>query len=287
MNQVRAVTSAVARSENLLGGGLSSHAAAAQLRWARELLPATATDEVHRALVEAVGNLAGVAAYCAFDIGDHTAAQRCHRFALHCADDSGSWSVRANTLAEMSRTAAYQGQRDEALSLVEFAQVRADRLTVTARAMLGALRAQMLALVGRYSEAKSEVSHADTEFAQRQPNQDPPWLGYYDAAEHLGSTGKALIPAARTTSRIDEIATRLAGAVQLQDSAYPRSRAFSGSRLAGLLMINGDPREAASVGHQAVDDAAGISSDRLRAETARAGRIGQAACPDRRSRRTA
>jgi tetratricopeptide (TPR) repeat protein len=260
---VRAITSALARSENLLGGGFSSQAASAQLRWAGELLSATASTDVRRALAEAVGNLAGVVAHCAFDIGDYPSAHKCSGFALRCADDAQSWSLRANILAEMARTAAYQGKLDEALSLVEFAQVRADRLTATARAMLGAVRAQMLARVGRYSEARVDVRRADEQFGERAPDQDPPWLTYYDEAEHLGSTGKALMPVAGHAQQIDDVVSRLAGAVRLQDPGFPRSRAFSGLRLASVVLTYGDPREGALAGDRAVNDATGIRSDRL------------------------
>jgi hypothetical protein len=90
VEQVRAITSALARSENVFGGGFSSQAASAQLRWGTELLSAHASGEVRRELAEAVGNLAGVVAHCAFDIGDYHDAHRRHGFALRCADEAGS-----------------------------------------------------------------------------------------------------------------------------------------------------------------------------------------------------
>jgi len=92
-------------SENLFGGGLSCEAAAAQLRWAGQLVEAHAADDVHRAVAEAVGNLSSVVAFSAFDIADYAAADRCFEFALWCADEGGSWALRANTLAEMARKA--------------------------------------------------------------------------------------------------------------------------------------------------------------------------------------
>ncbi|WIV52897.1 XRE family transcriptional regulator [Amycolatopsis nalaikhensis] len=266
VNHVRATTRAMAMSENRFGGGLSCEAAIAQLRWAGRLIGAQAAEEVRCAMFESVGNLSSVVAYSAFDIANYEAADRCFNFALWCADQGKSWALRANTLAEMSRKSAYLGNFDEALSLIELAQVRSDRVSSTARAMLCAIRARLLAVSGRHNEAISEVQRADTHFADRDPSSEPPWLCYYDEAEHLGSTGKALAPVARAQKNIQLAAARLESAIRLQGAEYPRSRTFSRIRLAALIMSAGDPREAVSIGRQAVADAVTLRSQRIATE---------------------
>jgi hypothetical protein len=264
VEHVRATTRAITMSDNLFGGGLSCEAAAGQLRWVARLLDAKMTDDaVRRAMFEAAGNLSGVVAFSAFDIADYTSADRCFRFALWCADQSGSWALRAEALSDMSRKATYLGNIDEALSLIEFAQVRSDRISATAQAMMSALRARLLALTGRHADAQAEVDRADMYFAEREPNTDPSWLQYYDEAEHQGSTGRALIPVAHAAKRADLAATRLTSAIRLHDEHYARSRTFSRTRLATLLMDVDDPREAAAVGRQAVADAASLRSQRV------------------------
>lgn len=266
VQNVRAVTRAVATSENLHGGGLSVEAGLSQLRWSGQLLEATATNDVRQALFEAVGNLSSVVAYSAFDVADYESADQCFTFALWCADKGKSWALRANTLAEMARKATYLGDLDEALSLIEFAQVRSDRVSATAQAMMAAIRARLLALTGRYDEARAEVEHADERFSGRDPIADPPWLCYYDEAEHQGSTGRALIPAARAIRRLDLAAPRLQAAVRLHNEDYPRSRTFSRTRLASLMMTTGDPREAVTIGRQALEEAAPLRSSRVVSE---------------------
>lgn len=266
VEHVRATTRAVAMSENLFGGGLSCEAAAAQLRWAGQLLEVQAPNQVHRCVAEAVGNLASVVAFSAFDIANYVAVDRCFEFALWCADEAGSWALRANTLAEMARKAAYLGEFDDALELIEFAQVRSDRLTATARAMLSTIRARLLALTGRHAEARADVDRADAHFADHDPGADPPWLCYYDAAEHQGSTGKALIPIAQARGNPELAMGRLNAAIRLQAADYPRSRTFSRVRLASLMMATGHPREAVPIGRQAVIDAAALRSKRLMTE---------------------
>jgi tetratricopeptide (TPR) repeat protein len=214
-------------------------------------------------MYEAVGNLGSVVAYSAFDIANYDAADRCFAFTLWCAEQAGSWALRANTLAEMARKAEYLRDYELALTQIEFAQVRADRLSPAARAMLWTLRARMLAMTDRTAEALDDVKRADDYFADVDPANEPPWLCYYDAAEHQGSTGKALIPVAEATKQLEIAMPRLAYAVQSQRKTYPRSRAFSRTRLASLIMSVGDPREAVVIGREAYAEARPLQSTRI------------------------
>jgi transcriptional regulator with XRE-family HTH domain len=266
VDKVRFAVAAAAAAENLHGGGSAADNAANHLRVFAPLLRAHAAPTTRQALCESVGNLSGIAAYSAFDIAAHTEAERRFRFALWCADAAGSWELRAATLADMARKTAYIGNPDGALSLIELAQVRADRLTSTTRAMLATLRAQFLSALDRTDDALSEVARADEHFAARNPDEDPAWMCYYDHAEHLGSTGKALIPVTLARRRIELAAPRIHQAIQLQGDNYPRSRTFSRTRLATLTMQLGDPRTAAALGMQAVTDATHFHSQRIRDE---------------------
>ena len=269
------MTSALAASENLYGGGLAGEAGAAHLRWAGQLLGARASNAVHTAMFEAVGNLAGVVAFSAFDIGEQDVAARCFRFGLWCAEQAGSWELRAATLADMARQAIHLGHLDDALSLIEYAQVRSDRLSDTARAMIGVVRARSLAMLGRHDEARADVDRADTSFTHRQTDGDPPWLVYYDEAEHAGSSARALAPLAVAENDPGDAADRLSLAIRLHSAAYPRSRAFSRARLATLHMMAGDPREAALLGRKAVADASTLHSRRMDEEIAKLVRAGE------------
>lgn len=275
VDRVRAMTAALAAAENQFGGGTSPGSGAAQLRWAARLLDAPASSAVRRGVTEAVGNLASVVAHTAFDRGDHEAADEYFGLALDCADKAPSWELRANTLAEMARKAIYLQDEDHALTLIELALVRSDRLTATARAMLHTVRAGLLARAGRHPEALDEVAQSDAFFAERDTSADPPWLHYYDAAEHAGSTGKALIPIALATADPDPSIERLTTAVRSHTENYPRSRAFSQIRLSRLLFATGHPVEALAPGVAAVDDAATIRSIRIAHELTALARAAQ------------
>jgi hypothetical protein len=266
IQQVRAATRALAASENLYGGGLLAEAGTVQLRWAARLLAAQVNQQSRAALFESVGNLSGVVAFSAFDMNDHGAATRCFEFALWCAEQAGSWELRAATRADMARQAVYVDDLDSALTLIEHAQVRVDRLSFTGRTVVSVVRARLLALLGRHMEARAEVDRADGHFADRDPATDPPWLTYYDEAEHAGSTARALIPLAVLRSGPGEAAERLFRAISMHTDAFPRSRAFSRARLATLTMTAGDPREAVMLGQQALQDAADLHSRRVNDE---------------------
>jgi hypothetical protein len=129
--------------------------------------------------------------------------------------------------------------------------------------MLCVMHAGYLALVGRHRDALREVDAADDWFVGRDSSGDPPWLCYYDQAEHDGSVGRALMPVAIVAGRPELSRSRLESAVRLQVADYPRSRVFSRVRLASLLMASGDPDEAAGIGGEALTDARALRSRRV------------------------
>jgi hypothetical protein len=209
-----------------------------------------------------VGYLGGVCGFMAFDAYAHDDARRMFAFGLSCAEESGDWHLRAKLLSHMARQAIWCGDPDTGLTNTELALVRADRLTGTERAMLHTARARALGKLVRTQETLTAVGRADEAFAQSNPQEDPPWMAYYDHAQHHGDTGHALFDLAIRAARKTEAAPRLAVAVRGHGDAYVRSRAISGTKLATLLMATGDPLEATATGHRALDDAGRLRSRR-------------------------
>lgn len=260
---VRAVTSALARAENLHGGGAVVGRSATHVRAAAALLDAGAAPSVRRDLEEAVANLCQVVGFAHFDIGDARGAIGHLHPAVRLAERSGSWSLRACALSDLARVIAGTGRHDDALTTIEYALVRSDRLPMPARAMVETLHARHLARLGRIEDARRSIDLADRAFAARDPDDEVPiWLRYYDHAEHEGSVGRTLAMTVGGAAA----APRLRAAVASQDPAFRRSRAFSGIRLATVLADLGEPEEAAHVAGEALDRAAGIDSRRVAAE---------------------
>lgn len=159
--QVRTVARAFENWDRTYGGGLVREAVVAQLRHSAELLTARCPERLRGDLFGAVGDLAHVTGFMAFDAYAHDDALRMFRFALACAEHAEDWHLRAGILASMARQAFWLNDPDAALTYIELAQVRADRLVPAERAMLSAVRARALAKLGRVQDTVTAVGVGD------------------------------------------------------------------------------------------------------------------------------
>jgi hypothetical protein len=102
----------------------------------------------------------------------------------------------------MATQAVWTGRPDEGLTFTEQGLVRAERLTATGRAMLHTDQATALAKMRRVQQTLTAVGTSDEHFAHSTPADDPPFISYYDANMHAGTTGQALaeLAAAGTVS---------------------------------------------------------------------------------------
>ncbi len=155
------------------------------------------------------------------------------------------------------------GRFDEGLTLAELALVRADRLTTIEQAKLHATKARLLAAMARPAETLAALEAADACFAGTAPADVPPWMAYYDAAEHAGDTGHALADLALRDRRPDHARARLTAAITGHTPEFARSEALCQAKVATLVMAVGDPHGAARLGHAAIDRAGAIRSRRL------------------------
>ncbi len=265
IEQIRGLTAMLAALDESHGGELVQGAVIPRLRWASQLL-SVPSGELRDELFRVVAALASVAGFAMFDAYEHTNARTTFTFGAACAEEAGDWNLRAEILSSMARQATWIGDPDRALTYIELARVRSDRLTHTERAVLSTVRARALARLGREQETLREISEADAAASRSNPAEDPPHVAYYDRAQHLGETGQALadlavkVPRARTGAQ-----RRLSAAVACHTDHFARARALSEIRLASLAMLDttGDPHEAASVGHRALDAITTLHSPRV------------------------
>lgn len=244
------------------GGGVVREAVMAQLRFSARLLKAQSSDRTRAHLFSAVGYLGHVTGFMAFDAYAHEDARRMFQFALACAEEVGDWHLRAKVLSSMARQAIWCGDPDSGLTYAEMALVRADRLTATERAMLHTARARALGKLLRAQDTATAVGAADEAFSHADPAGDPPWMAYYDGAQHSGDTGHALWELAVQGRFVTDAHDRLASAVRGHGDAAARSRAISQTKLASLTMVTGDPMQAAGLGRSALEAATPIRSKR-------------------------
>jgi hypothetical protein len=261
IDQIRTAKQVFQSWNNTYGGGVVRDAVMAQLRWSAGLLEASCPDRLRPELFSAVGDLADTAGSIARDAGAHEEAHRVFDFALACAEEAKDWPLRASVLSDMSAQAIFgAGQPDEALTLAEQALVRPDRLTATMLAMLHTDRAQALATMRRVQETLTALGTADEHFAHSTPDNDPPFMAGYNAAVHTAYTGGRLADLAILGGDPGKATDRLTAAVAGNFAGNVRFRAICLAKLASLTMATGDPIQAASIGHEALDVAGSIRS---------------------------
>jgi len=248
-----------------LYGGLAREAPLAQLRWSAGLIHGTACPaELRPDLLSAVGYLAHTCAFMAFDSYAFDDARRLLSFGVLCAEEADNWHLRARLLATRVRVDTWVGDTDRGLTHAQMALVRSERLTATERAMLHSLEARALACLHRREATMDAIGRADDAFASRCADEDPPWMGFYDDAQHAGDIGVALLDLA-LAHLVDGSGARLRLETSIKNrrADLPRSRALSQVGLAKLTMARGDPAEAVSLGLAALATAGPIRSRRV------------------------
>lgn len=246
------------------GSGLVREAAVAQLRYCAELLNARCPEGLRDELHVAIGDLANTTANMAHDAYLHDDGRRLFHFALTCAEAGGNWQLRARVLSDLASMEIRCGDFDSALTLLETAMVRSERLTATQRAALWNEYGSALARQGRTQDAVTAVGRADDEFSHAVPSADPPWMAFYDNAMHAACVGHALWPLAMRGQFVSEAARRISIAVDGCSGQF--SRVYMQARLASLTMATGDPDEATAIGHRALDSATSLRSGRVTEE---------------------
>lgn len=264
IDQVLGIANSISRWDNSFGGGgMVRDVSSRAIQWAAGLLYADCSDVLRPELFAAVARLGIVVGASAFDAYAHDDARRTWRFAAECAEEAGDWHLRAKTYSFLARQAVWVGEPDEGLTHAEKGLVRSDRLTATERAMLHTARARAFAKMKDVQNTLAAVGQADDAFADRNAAEDPLWMAYYDEAQHAGDTAHALFDLAVLAGQDPgQAGERFALAVQGHDPAFRRSRAISRTKLAALTMAKGDPRQAARIGHDALDEVGRLTSRR-------------------------
>lgn len=265
IGQLLDIAGGLQRWDNMHGsGGLVGEIAANCMRWAVRLLSAQCPAALRSDFLAAVARLGLVAGASQFDVCRHDDARIAFKVAVECAEEGRHWHLRAKGYSFLARQAVWIGDGDDGLTNAEKGLVRSDRLCASERAMLHTARARAFAKLRDVQGTLAAVGAADDAFAQRRPENDPPWMAYYDEAQHNGDTAHALWDLAVGVEGQDPApaAGRFRSAVRGHAPAFARSRAISCSKLAALVMFAGDPREAASLGHRALDLSGGLTSCR-------------------------
>ncbi|GAA0612151.1 hypothetical protein [Streptomyces crystallinus] len=183
------------------GGGLVRQTGTQQLAWASRLLGVACPGALQSELYCAVAHLGMVTGAVCFDAFAHDDARQAFTFAAACAEAGGNWHLRSKIYSWRARHAIWTGDYDQAVIHAEVGSVRAERLTPSERAMLAIAGARAYAALGDEQATLRAVGKADEEFSHTSPDKEPPWMSYYDHAQHQGDTGHALFDLARSTRK--------------------------------------------------------------------------------------
>ena len=266
IDQVQKVASDISGWDNRFGGGgLVRDLARSAMHWSVGLLGARCSEHLRPNLLAAVSRLGIVVGASAFDACAHDEGTQAFKFAAHCADEADHWHLRAKSYSLLARQAVWIGQPDDGLTYAEKGLVRSDRLTATTQAMLHTARARAFGKLGNVRDCLAAVGQADNAFADACPAEDPTWMAYYDAAQHNGDTAHALFDLSLLAGQDPGRAVRrFEAAVNGHSERYERSRAISRTKLATLLMARSDPRYAAVLGNEAMDEVGRLTSRRAK-----------------------
>ncbi|MBW1597197.1 helix-turn-helix domain-containing protein [Streptomyces sp. JJ38] len=264
ISQVLTAATSISNMDNALGGGgMVRGMAARAMEWSAGLLQLQCPEHLRADLFASVSRLGMVVGASAFDAYHHDEATRTFHFAAECAEEAGNWHLRAKSYSFLARQAVWVDAPDDGLTYAEKGLVRSDRLTATEQAMLHSARARAFGKLGNVRETMAAVGDADSAFSRACPSEDPPWMAYYDEAQHNGDTAHALWDLAVLVGQDPgRAARRFDAAVKGHTDSFKRSRAISRTKLAALVMAKGDPRQAAAIGHDALDEVGKLTSRR-------------------------
>ncbi len=236
----------------------------AQVPWAVSLLDAHDDPAASRDVHSAVGHLARQAGWSSHDMGVHAAAQRYYQVVLRCAEQADDWSLRGNSLRDLSRIAEYSGDGETALTFAQQAMVRPDRLTSLERVWVSAAEASAYGRRGDVQACLAAVGRTEEFFAAAdQANESPAMVAYSSPAELADHTGGAQWLLTLRGHVVADTAHRLRAAADNHAPDSVLSRIVCLAQLSTLQFTQGDPDEAVAVANTCLDTVGAVRSRRV------------------------
>ena len=167
--RVEATTRALMAQDKAMGGGSCRDAVLGHLRWAQQLLDATATDSVRAALHAALARLQSLAGWTSEDLCLPLSAQRCYLRALESARLAGEPLLAAHALGCLGGLYLQAGHFREALTLFRLGPIPAHE--AASPGMLAGLArsaAQAYAGLGDIDETQRALHQAEEHYARAQ-----------------------------------------------------------------------------------------------------------------------
>lgn len=254
-------TEMFSRLDYQFGGGYARTALVEFVR--AEVAPLVAAPaHVSADVLRASAGLLRLAGWTAYDTGQHGFASRYFAQGLRLAQAAGDRALGGRILAGMSHQANFLGHQEQAVNFARAAQRGAsDQATPTAMALFHAMEARALAGLGDRRGTEAALLSADRWFDRRSPENDPPWLRYFDGAELAAEFAHSY----RDLGLADKTIEYGRIAVFDADPLYARSISFCQCVLAAGHLGAGDIEQGLALGAAGVMAAAELRSVRARA----------------------
>lgn len=221
---------------------------------------ASTASPLGRKYFSAAAGLTRLAAWSAYDTGQHGVAQMFFALALRFAKAAGDRALGGRILAGMSHQANFLGEFQKAVDLARAAHRGARGLaTPTAMALFHAMEARGLASLGQEAECTKALLSAEGWMAQSKPDNDPSWIHYFDDAELHAEFAHCFRDLSRPELSAEHAELSLANA----GDVYVRSKGFVTTVVATSHLQRGDVEHALSVAQGVVDAAQQLQSRRI------------------------
>jgi tetratricopeptide (TPR) repeat protein len=193
-----------------------------------------------------------------YDMGSHGLAQRYFIQALRLAQAGDDVLLAGSILDAMSHQATFLGRFGEAANLARAAGVgTGHQATATLRAHFAAMEARSLAAAGDCLASERALTQAVHLFEIRHPDDDPPWISYFDEAE----LSAELAHSYRDLGRAEQAESHAQRALE-QAGTCPRSDFFVMMVLAAAQLRRRDVDEACDTARRALTIGAAVKSAR-------------------------
>ncbi|WP_328915426.1 MULTISPECIES: Tat pathway signal protein [unclassified Streptomyces] len=251
------VTAFFTRADATKGGGLYRSAIVAQLAEVARRIQDGVPAGLRARVFAATADLAALAGWVSHDCGRYATAQRYWSYGIYAAGEAGQRDRGVEIVTRMSHQMIYLGRPRDALGLLEVAAAKADRPAV--KALLASQTGRVHAALGDEHQAETHLGTADDLLADGL-GEVPPWVAYFDAAEHAGARAVSARDLAALGRPHSPASVYFHDALELRAPGFDRVRVMDRVGLAAALFDEGEVEQAATAAQRTLDDAARIDS---------------------------
>jgi tetratricopeptide (TPR) repeat protein len=230
------------------------------------------SEQTERALKAALSDMYQLTGWICHDLGDHAGARRYLTGGLALAREIDDLPLIAGAFYRLGRVSIHQGRAQEALRLWQLGQIVAqDSGSLVAIAVLHANEAWAYAMLGSAEHVRDAVARAESELARADADPGHSWARYFRNRSVDGTSGIAFSHLAAHHEHRRYASLAVDHAQRAYDRRRPgegRSRILDAISLTRCYLLDGQPDQAESYGHVAIDMTSVTASvravDRLR-----------------------